>query len=147
MGKKGRPKGWKMPASVKKKISNTRTGQKHTAETKDNIAIGVSEFWANEPDTRIVKRHFCVLTSFVKRAKNITHTNAQTVAKRDILNRIRVLLTDYPDHLTNTRLLFLHGRVMPALDIASTRIEWRHVETAAEIHAYETVIMHMLGYE
>jgi len=127
------------------------TGKKHSDKTKAKLSATNKKamkkwFWETQVMGNPAKFHMDVLSKFVRIHKHYVGLNEQACRRRAVLNRIKLLLKDYSGQLTDKRLLFLHGMVLPAVDNISHRIEWRHRETDEEIAEIEGKLLKMLGH-
>jgi len=91
---KGRPKGYRLSAESIAKISKTKTGFKHTEETKERISNGVSEYFDNNPTPSMLEkdsRLMCMGKSGVSRALNLMNFWHQNIELRQMMSdRMRV---------------------------------------------------------
>ena len=53
---KGRPKGYRLSAESIAKISKSKTGYRHTEETKEKISDSVFDWWTNNPTLTMLEK-------------------------------------------------------------------------------------------
>lgn len=86
---KGRPVGYKLSAESIAKISATKTGFKHTEETKAKIANSVSEYFDNNPTPSMLEkdsRLMCMGKPEVSRALNLMNFWHENVELRQMMS-------------------------------------------------------------